>query len=337
MLMRVVWFLVVAFFLPGLCAAAPSIGMFTIVEGDAVVIRGAQKFAAAEGLPVLADDIVHTGDKTRIARIEFADGGSLDLGPSTRLWLRPRFAEPRSPQPFDLYAAEGWVKVTAAAPRKLGLASPRADLADLAGVAVVRVADNASFLFIEAGSAQLVDRVPGQWQRSRRLKEGEAFDRRGGDAGAVISRPAPDMIGAMPRSFADTLPLRAARFQALNVEPESPASISYQDVSMWINAERTLRPAFVQRWAAQAGEPRFRTALVAELRAHPEWTRLLFPPEKVARKRAAPATKVAARPAFADSTAPLPARFALSGSVPLRSVRADADRDPLRPWEVRKR
>jgi hypothetical protein len=335
--MRVTRFLVVALFcLPCLCAAAPAIGMFTIVDGDAIVIRGAQKFSAAEGLPVNADDIVHTGDATRIARVEFADGAALDLGPATRLWLRPRLPEPRAPLPADLYLAEGWVKLTTAPAHKLALASPRADLNDLAGVAVARVADNVSFLFIEAGSALLVERQHGQMQRSRGLKEGQAFDRRDGDAGAVISRPAPDMIETMPRSFADSLPLRAVRFQGSKVEPESPQAVGYPDVAGWINAERALRPVFVQRFAVRAGDPSFRAPLVAELRSHPEWTRVLFP-EPVARKRTAPAPVLAARPHFAHPAAPLPARLAISESVPVRSARGDADRESLRPWEARKR
>jgi len=289
--------LVVALFcLPCLCAAAPPIGTFTIVDGDAIVIRGAQKFAAAEGLPVNADDIVHTADATRIARVELADGSALDLGPASRVWLRPRLPELRLAQLPDLYLAEGWVKVTTPAARKLALASPRAELADLAGVAVARVADNGSFLFMEVGSAQLVERRHGQVQHSRRLKEGEAFDRRDGDAGAVISRPAPDMIDTMPRSFADSLPLRAARFEGSKVEPESPPqAVGYHDVASWINAEQALRPAFVQRFAARAGDPSFRAPLIAELRSHPEWTRVLFP-EQVVRKRPAPATVIAARP-----------------------------------------
>ncbi len=347
--MRAAWILVLSLWslcLPGpSLAAAPSIGMFTIVDGDAVVIRGSQKFAAAEGLPVLADDIVHTGDATRITRVELAAGGALDLGPQTRLWLRPRFAEPRTTQPAQAYLAGGWIKLSSSGTQKLGLASSRADLSDLAGVAVARVTPNASFLFIEAGAATVTDRLAGP--RSRRLKEGEAFDRRDGDVGAGIARPAPDMIEAMPRSFADSLPLRAKRFEGEKVEPESPADIAYADVAGWINAERSVRPAFLQRWAALANDARFRTPLVAELRAHPEWARVLFP-EKVARKRATPAVQVAARPVNAPATAPLPARFALPESTPSRSlrpeadgvrtgqVRADADRDPLRPWEARK-
>ena len=38
------------------------------------------------------------------------------------------------------------------AAHKFGLASPRADVTDVAGVAVARIADGASFLFIEAGA-----------------------------------------------------------------------------------------------------------------------------------------------------------------------------------------
>ena len=335
--MRPAWFLVAALWScwPGLALAAPLIGMFTIVDGDAVVIRGAQKFAAAEGLPVQADDIVHTGEAGRIARIEYAAGGALDLGPATRVWLSPRLAERRSAQPLHLYVAEGWVKLTGGTAAKFALASPRADLTDLAGVAVAKVADHTSFLFIEAGSANLSERSHGQAPRSRRLKEGEAYDRRSGDVGAVISRPAPDMIETMPRSFADSLPLRATRFQGVKVEPESPRDVAYADVAGWINAERALRPVFVQRWASLAKDARFRAPLIAELTAHPEWSRMLFP-EKLVRKRPAPAT-VAARPVYAAPTAPLPARFAISESVPVRSVRSDTDRESLRPWEARKR
>ena len=336
--MRPAWFLfLVLLWLPGLGAAAPAIGMFTIVDGDAIVIRGAQKFAATEGLPVQADDIVHTADSTRIARVELSGGGAFDLGPATRLWLRPRFAEPRSSQPIHLYLSAGWLKLTGSPAHKLAMASPRADLADLAGVAVVRIADNASFLFIESGSGQLVERAQGQVQRTRRLKEGEAFDRRGGDVGAVIARPAPDMIETMPRSFADSLPLRASRFDRLQIDPESPRDVTYQDVAGWIDAERTLRPAFVQRWAPQAHDKQFRASLVAGLRSHPEWTRVLFPEKVAVRKRPAATPVLAARPVYAEPTTPLPARFAVSESVPQRSLRGDAERDPLRPWEARKR
>ena len=46
--------------LPAWCAAA-SIGIVTIAEGEASVVREAQRFAVAEGLRVHDEDIVRTG------------------------------------------------------------------------------------------------------------------------------------------------------------------------------------------------------------------------------------------------------------------------------------
>ena len=66
------------------------------------------------------------------------------------------------------------------------------------------------------------------------------------------------------------------------------ALITYADVQAWVDAEAGLRPLFVTRWKALAQNPEFRSGLVAGLRAHPEWERLLFP-EKYLPKPAASA------------------------------------------------
>jgi hypothetical protein len=308
--------------LPALCAAAPALGVFTIVEGEAVVIRDSARFAVAEGLQFQAEDIVHTGEQAQFVRLELAQGGVIDLGPATRLLLKPRFAPPGD-RPTQVYVLQGWVKLTAAAAHKLGLSSPRMDVIELAGVAVVRVAEDLSFLFVESGSAKLVER--GAQPRTYQLAGGAAYERRGAEEGAVLPRPAADIVKSMPRAFADTLPLRAKRFQEAPVAPASPVEIGYDDVAAWINAERALRPAFVQRWTAKARDPGFRSALIADLRNHPEWDRVLFP-EKYLPK---PKPQAAAAP-------PAPAAPPPVTSLPERKP-VDPDRDPLRPWEVRKR
>lgn len=317
--------LALSLWLPGASiAAAPAAGLFTIVEGEVTVIRYAVKFVAAEGLRLQADDIVHTGESARLARIEFSEGGALDLGPATRVLLRPRFAEPHLWRPAQLYVSQGWVKLTAGAAGKFGMSSPRFDLTDLAGVALARVDDKESFLFVESGTAKIVERIDGQPPRLRSMKEGEAFARRGADAGTVASRPAAEMIKNMPRAFADSLPLRAQRFQGVEINVQSPAEISYQDVAEWISAERSLRPAFLERWSAKARDPKFRAGLVAELRSHPEWDRLLFPEKYIVKRKpavtqSAEATAPAAPPI---TTAPV-------------STSPDPSRDPLRPWEAK--
>src|SRR5258707_11304351 len=66
--------------------AAEPVGVVTILEGDAVAIRGLSKFALGEGVRVLGDDLVETG-KSTFLRVEFVDGAIVDLGPATRAQL----------------------------------------------------------------------------------------------------------------------------------------------------------------------------------------------------------------------------------------------------------
>ena len=295
-------FLLLALALPTLGAAAPLAGVLTVVEGDAVVIRDAVRFPAAEGLRLQTDDIVHTGAKARHVRLEFAEGGALDLGPATRVLLRPRFVLPRTERPAHLYLLQGWAKLTAGPAGKIGLASPRLDLTEVAAAAVVRVGEGGTFLFVEAGTARLTEHLDSLPARTRSMSEGEAYERRGAvpgnEMGAVISRAAPDILKGMPRPFADTLPMRAHKFKDMQLTPAAPQDIAYDDVAGWLHAEWSLRPAFVQRWAAKARDTQFRSALVANLRAHPEWSRVLFP-EKIAAKPRPATAVVAARPASA--------------------------------------
>jgi hypothetical protein len=331
--MRLRAFFVLALGLPALCAAAPAIGVFTVVEGEVMVIRDSVRFAATEGLPFQAEDIVHTADSTQFVRMEFAQGSVLDLGPATRLLLRPRFAPPGD-RPAVAYMSQGWVKLTASAAHKMSLASPQVDLTELAGVAVVRVAEDLSFVFAESGTAKLVER--GGQARAHQLASGQAYERRGNEEGAVLSRPGADVVKAMPRAFADSLPLRAKRFQDAQVAPVSPVEIGYDDVAAWINAERALRAAFVQRWTSKARDPKFRSALIADLRSHPEWDRVLFPEKYAPKPRPAPASPAPApAPAPAPIVAPAPAAPTVTALPEPKPV--DPDRDPLRPWEVRRR
>ena len=334
--MRPFAYLLFALSLPALCGAAPAIGVFTIVEGEAVVIRDSVRFPATEGLGLQADDIVHTSANARLVRMEFAEGGALDLGPATRVLLRPHFAQPRTERPAHLYLSKGWVKLTAGPAGKIGLTSPRVDLTDVAGAAVVRVSEEATFLFMESGDAKLAEHLGGQPAHTRRMTEGEAYERRGAEMGAVISRAAPDILKAMPRAFADTLPMRVRRFRDMQLAPASPLDITYDDVSGWINAESSLRPAFVQRWTAKARDPRFRAALVANLRTHPEWGRVLFP-EKVAAKphpaTALAAAKPASAPAAKPSTAPAAPRA--SDPVPVTVTLTAQERERDVPWPYR--
>jgi hypothetical protein len=304
--------LAVAAMLP-LPGRATPLGGFTLLDGEAVVIRAASKFPAAEGLRVQSDDIIHTGAGTRIARIEFADGTMLDLGPATRVLLRPqlggsqggslagaRAATPERVQ--QIYLLRGWAKLAtpkAGPSSALDFASPQVDLQHLAGTVVVQSGPDDALVFVESGTAQLQERRSSPAARAYVLAAGQAYAARGGEA-AVQPRPPPGLLQALPRAFADSLPSRAARYARVHVEPAAAAPITYDDVAEWINGERVLRLAFRERWAARAADPRFRAGLVADLKAHPEWDRLLFP-HKYAQRNAPPPMDGALLPALTQA------------------------------------
>jgi len=297
---------------------APT-GLFTILDGSATVLRDTRQFAAAEGLRLQGDDIVRTGAETRLARIELADGSTLDLGPATELLLQPALAGPIGERAATLYLARGWLKIGSA--NGHGVASGGLDVARLAGTAVLRIAPDATLVFLESGNADLIERGDGHAGRSQPLKDGDAYARRGMAAGNVLKRPPTDLLQGLPRAFVDSLPSRAARFGSVVVEPGNANEVDYADASPWINGEAVLRPHFLARFGALARDRQFRASLVAELRAHPEWDRLLFPEKYrpkpvVVVKRPAPAAPAA--PAPVPETTPV----ALSLQNPMPWLRA---------------
>jgi hypothetical protein len=279
-------------------ALAGPIGTLTIVEGEVHVIRDTQRLRAVEGLRVRADDVISTANEARLVRVEFSDGAVLDLGAATQVLLQPRALAAQPDRAAALYLAQGWIKF-ASAPSQAGsqaattpaFASRRLDMPQLAGTAVVRASRDTTLVFLESGRAELIERAEGKAGRTYGLRDGETFARHAAEAGTVAARPTAELLRELPRGFTASLPRRAQRFQAMHVDPGTGAEVAYAEVSTWIDAEPALRPAFVQRFAPMARDRQFRAALVAELRSHPEWMRVLWP-----EKAKAKATAVARKP-----------------------------------------
>lgn len=276
--------------------AEPAIGIVTIVEGEIFATRESTRFALAEGVRIVADDIVETAAQAKLARIEFSDGIVLDIGPNTRVLMTPRFPGERgSSRAAKLYVLQGWAKITV--PKSLAAASFASESFDLTGIArdaVLHVEPTASAVFAESGELTLVERSKGKAGATVKLKSGEFLTRAGEAKGVLAQRPAADFIQRVPRAFLDTLPARAALFAAREVPAKRLAPITYADVQAWVDAEAGLRPLFVTRWRALAQNSEFRKGLVAGLRAHPEWDRTLFP-EKYLPKPAASAASASYR------------------------------------------
>jgi hypothetical protein len=270
--------------------AEPAIGVVTIVEGEVFVTRDSTRFALAEGVRIVAEDIVESAPQAKLARIEFSDGLILDIGPNTRVLMTPRFPGERSGKRVaKLYVLQGWAKITV--PKTLAAAGFASESFDLTGIArdvVLNVEPTASAVFAESGELTLVERSKGKAGAALKLKSGEFLSRASEAKSVLAPRPAADFIQRVPRAFLDTLPTRAALFATREVPAKRLAPITYADVQAWVDAEAALRRLFVVRWKALAQTPDFRKGLVAGLRAHPEWDRTLFP-EKYLPKPAASA------------------------------------------------
>lgn len=296
--------------LPGFAWSADRLATVTILDGELFVTRDASRYAMAEGTRLQADDILETGPATRLARIEFASGPFVDMGPATRLWLSPRFGERGAGRAARVYMLDGWVKLTAPKEGADLFASPSLDIASIGHDVVVALAPATTQVFAETGQAQLVERTGDK-------PDGKGGDKPGGKAGGVVKlgpgdfytraadskssvapRPSADFIQRVPRPFLDTLPSRAAQFDAKEVAPKLLGPVGYADAQPWIDGEASIRPAFLARWKRLAQNPEFRKGLLANERAHPEWDRVLHP-EKYLPKPRPPLVPAATYPAAA--------------------------------------
>ena len=267
--------------------AGPRGGMATIVDGSATLVRGAERFAIAEGLALKPEDIVETGPEAFV-RVELDDRGAIELGPSTRVLLLTRVSPARVPR--LAYLLQGWAKVTpgdAGAAAFRGVSAPGVDVAELAGTLVMRAADGGFAAFVERGEARVAEQRATGAPVQHPLRAGGFLERPAGAKAVRAERPSPAFLGALPPPFRDTLPELAGRFAGRTVSAKPLAAMRYEEAEPWLVAEPALRREFVRRWRARASDPAFRASLVANLRAHPEWEPVLFPERFEAREGAA--------------------------------------------------
>jgi hypothetical protein len=302
--------------LPALAAAAaPPVAVVTIVETFTLVIRDASKLALAEGERLQAGDIVETTPQASLVRLELNDGSLIDLGPGTRVMLTPDLAgakpkpntkpetkpDPRARRSPLVYVLQGWVKLTAppATPEdKLQITLPGIEVSGVTGRVVLLVLPGTLQAFAEAGPVNAAEVATGAVTK---LATGGFVSRQGADKPVALPRPPGDFIQRVPRAFIDSLPARAERFKGRDVAPKSLGTISHADVQPWLTAEPALRARFLTQWRAQAQVPAFRQGLLADLKLHPEWDRILNPEKYKPKPTPPPPAKPALKPVYAPS------------------------------------
>jgi len=219
--------------------AAEPRALLTIADGPVQVMRGGLKFDAVEGLALADDDIVRTAPPTRVARIEFADGRALDLGPATQaLLLSERAAQAQGWSGATAMVLQGWGKLSAGATAGRLVMPHAVVVGDARGVLLVHAApDGAALAFAESRGLTLLPRGAGGAEVL--LREGESWAR---DAASAAVRVTSRLAGLrdVPRALADTLPHRARQFDGRAVDASEGSAIEAADLAAWSAVEPVL-------------------------------------------------------------------------------------------------
>jgi hypothetical protein len=253
-----------------------------MLDGDATLLRDGARFALAEGVRLQAGDLLATGPRMRLLRVEFPSGVGIAFGPDSRAMLTPDLGDDMR---AGVYLLSGWVKLTAPSGVSGAIRSRLADSDTTGGTLILSVQGEGAQAFAESGPSRVQPRAPGAPVQA--LKSGDMLGVPAGNARPALAKGAsPAFVQAMPHTFMDSLPARFAAFSA-DVPPHRLGDMTYDDAQPWIDAEAPLRHVFAQRWRRLAAEPAFRSGLVGGLKAHPEWTPILYPPPRVPQSAAA--------------------------------------------------
>jgi hypothetical protein len=264
-----------------ICASASAfgqtVGTLTVADGGLLLVRGSTTYTAAQGVVLQNGDMLALGPKGQ-AQIEFDDGAILNLTGGSRAFL----LGPQSPGGEVWVALQsGWAKFTwlkAAKGRPYGYILPLARLSAARATGVLRVGSDSSEAFIESGAARLVELSrAGSPAGGRDLRGGDFAVRGAAQALTVSPRPSAEFIKAMPGYFRDDLPVFLPRAKNRTTEPMREHEATYAEVEPWLKASMPIRRHLVERFRSRAKDPQFRSKLIENLAAHPEWDRILFP------------------------------------------------------------
>jgi hypothetical protein len=255
-------------FLAATAHAGTDVGTFALVDGSARVLRGATWYKLAPGARIEPGDIVAAMEGAQV-QLEFTAGIVANLSGGGTLHVGAADA-----QPIRLGLPAGWLKLVAKPPGAQ-LRVPTLDIATKDAILVVQAAAASVSLFVESGAARVAG-TPGAGADApaRDAKRGEFWTRSAALPVSVQSSPSRAFVAAMPRHFADSLPVLGAGQKArpdLLLDHE----ITYAEALPWLAGPD--RAAFERRFAVRLRDPAFRKAAEADIARYPAWDRQLHP------------------------------------------------------------
>ncbi len=216
--------------------AAADAGFYTIVEGDARILRGTAWFKLAPGWRTQEGDLIEASEHAQV-QVELSQGSVLNfVGPgSAYATALPAGARAAA---SDWTLAGGWVKAvqpSGAAPLTLRTAAGVVEVAE--GIVVAASEPAGLRVFVESGSARIAGASGrGKVAPSRELHAGEYWARAGDALPQTLARVPANVVAAMPRHLLDPLPRLTARFAGPAPAPAMKGGIeaSFAEAEPWL-------------------------------------------------------------------------------------------------------
>lgn len=269
-----------------LSVSAADTGVYTLVDGDARVLRGTAWAKLVPGVRAHEGDLVELAERAQV-QVEMARGGAVNVVGPASVYAASLLGDAKSSGPAEWALARGWAKAAAAAP---GLRLRTALATVDAGDAIVLVHGDAGSvrMFVESGTAKVsVPAARGKDAPAREAHAGELWTRTGEKAFTVEQHMPAGFVATIPRALLDALPRLAPRFSGPAPTLTAGAEVTYADAEPWLAGP--YRRAFVKRLTPRLADPEFRAGVEARIGSYPEWDRMLHP-EKYATDKA-PAAK----------------------------------------------
>jgi len=229
------------------CALAAERPLYTIVDGDARVLRGVTWHRLEAGALVEAGDVVEVGEHAEV-QVELPAGPIVRIaGPGIAHVAALAAANAKRPT-SELTLLRGWFKLAAnekAPPLALTLPTAALTLGD--GIVVVHADARAAEVFVEAGRANIAP-PPGRAKfAGRKLSEGDYWERADERAPQVSEGAPRAFVSAMPVGLRDALPALSARFEGTPPKLVAGRVINAAEAEPWLAGP--TRAAFARRFA----------------------------------------------------------------------------------------
>ncbi|MHC6226211.1 hypothetical protein ACYU03_15805 [Pseudomonas sp. X10] len=250
-------------------AAPTDLGVLSVAEKPAQLIRATSLYEAAAGTRLKASDYLESGSAGLL--LDQVAGVRLALGPKTRIYLE------QNGNTTHIGLLEGWLKLQPLSGKPSSL---RVDTANLMldashSASVIHVQGMRTEVFVEDGTLGMVE-SKGRESRKASLKREEYARRLDDSPLSAAGRPPSAFISTMPAAFFDPLPAVSPRKGAGDTLKKL-RDVTFADVSpLLLGPLKSNARSLATRFSPRLSDPAFRQAILQHFGGTLPWEAELY-------------------------------------------------------------